>query len=87
MPKRLRDNPLNQDPVKIRLHDSYLRRFFERSTVEQNSRPSIHASLEPVKPREKFIDSVHLPAEAYVNTDAFYVDYPDDDDEDSEDLF
>ena len=89
MPKRLRDNPLNQDPAKRKkFHDSYLRRFFERTTVEQNSTPRISASREPVKPREEFIDSTYLPAEAYASTDALYVEYPDDsDDEDSGDLF
>ena len=87
MPKSLRDNPLNQDPAKTRrFHDSYLSRFFERTTVKQHSTPRIPA-LEPAKPTEKFIDSADLP-EAYASADEFYVEYPDDnDDEDSEDLF
>ncbi len=89
MPKRLRDNPLNQRQAKRKhSYDNYLRPFFEKTAIE---RGSIHTFVQsdPIKIQEKPTDDVIQPSKTYgISADDFYIDYDsDDDNDDSEDPF
>ena len=90
MPKRLRDNPLNQRQAKTkRSYDNYLRPFFEKTATEK--RPGINTAIQsdPIKIQEKSTDNMHQSSETCgISVDEFYMDYdPDDDNNDGEDLF
>ncbi len=82
MPKRLRDNPLDQDQSKTkRYYDKDLRPFFER-TAEEHSRIRDPAQLAQIKKQEKLSNSAYQPLKAYgINVDEFYIDDHDEDDE------
>jgi hypothetical protein len=90
MPKRLRDNPLNQRRTKTkRSYDNYLRPFFERTATNQGSKihTSVHSNA--LKIQEKSIDHVLEHSKVYgINADEFYIDSDlDDDNDDGEDPF
>jgi len=88
MPKRLRDNPLDQDQSKTRRsYDNDLRPFFER-TAEKHSRIRDQAQSEMIKVQEKSRDSVDQSLKTYeISADEFYIDYDSDENDDREDLF
>ncbi|MGH9934244.1 MAG: hypothetical protein ACRD3Z_03910 [Nitrososphaerales archaeon] len=90
MPKRLRDNPLNQRRAKKNhYYDNYLRPFFEKTVTEKPSGINTPIQPDPIKIQEKSTDNVHQSSETCgIGVDAFYMDYdPDDDNDDAEDLF
>jgi len=89
MPKRLRDNPLDQDQSKTkRYYDKDLRPFFERINEENPIRTATQS--ERIEIQEKRSDSVYQSAQkAYgISTDEFYIDYySDDGDDDDPDFY
>ena len=90
MPKRLRDNPLNQRKTKTKhSYDNYLRPFFEKTTIEQGSKIHSFVQSDPIKIQEKPIDDEHQPSKTYaISVDEFYMDCDsDDDNDDGEDPF
>jgi len=88
MPKRLRDNPLNQRQArKKHSYDDYLRPFFEKTAIQQDSKVHTFVQSDPIKIQENSIDDAHPPSKTYgISADEFYVDY-DIDDDDGEDPF
>jgi hypothetical protein len=90
MPKRLRDNPLNQHRTKTkRSYDNYLRPFFERTVNNDGSKIGTSVQSDPIKIQEESTDHVHQPSKTYgISADDFYIDSDaDDDNDDCEDPF
>ena len=89
MPKRLRDNPLNERKTGTkRYHDNYLRPFFEKTNVRQGSKIHTFIQSDPIKIQEKSTTDVHQPSKTYeISADEFYMDSDPDDDGDDEDPF
>lgn len=90
MPKRLRDNPLNQRQAKKNhSYDNYLRPFFEKTVIGQDPKIHTFVQADPIEIQEKSIDDVHQPSKTYgISADDFYIDYDsDDDNDDGEDSF